>query len=131
MTQWPENDDILNEVAMVYFDYHGDLPGPATLNLTLSNRYGSQNVFWHYYNEDRSRIDYYGATYANAKGAISVPIDHCSTYVVSRVHAIVGAENQEGNLSRISKAITTGTGTNPSASSSGKLNPQTSAGDGA
>lgn len=134
--QWPENDDILSELVLIYFDYHGDLPGPATLNLSLSNRYGAQNLFWHYYNEERDRTDYYGVVQPNAKGTFAVAIDHFSTYVVSRVHSIVGAENQEGNISFIQSAIAGaatnnaaggsngGTGGSPT-SSSGKLNPAT------
>ena len=121
---------------LIYFDYHGDLPGPATLNLSLSNRYGAQNLFWHYYNEERDRTDYYGVVQPNAKGTFAVAIDHFSTYVVSRVHSIVGAENQEGNISFIQSAIAGaatnnaaggsngGTGGSPT-SSSGKLNPAT------
>lgn len=137
--QWPENDDILNELVMIYFDYHGDLPGPATLNLSLSNKYGAQPLFWHYYNEERDRIDYYGVVQPNVKGTFAVAIDHFSTYVVSRVHSIVGAENQEGNISFIQSTIagaatggaagangSTGGGTGGSpTSSSGKPNPAT------
>ena len=88
------NKDIINKVVMAYFDYHGDLPGTATLHLSLGNKYKNQTLYWHYYNEERYRIDYYGAVESNARGSISVQLDHFSTYVVSPKHKIIGSEDR-------------------------------------
>lgn len=109
------NADITNDVVQVYFDYHGDLPGSATLNIALGNRYGSQPIYWHYYNRDRDRIDYYGTVRSNAQGAIAVRIDHFSTYLASRNHRIAGSEDHSGVVSLSVSSLGAG----------GKLNPQT------
>ncbi len=115
------NDDIDGEVVMVYFDYHGDLPGTATLHLTLGGKYASQPLFWHYYNRERDRIDYYGTVRSNSQGTFAVRIDHFSTYLVSRKHMIAGAEDRSGSIS----LSVTGVGVN------GKVNPQTGIRNGA
>lgn len=109
------NEDIEDEVVKVYFDYHGDLPGTATLHLTLGGKYASQPLYWHYYNRERDRIDYYGTVQANSQGTFAVRIDHFSTYLVSRNHMIAGAEDRSGSVS----LSVTGVGVN------GKVNPQT------
>lgn len=109
------NEDIDGEVVMVYFDYHGDLPGTATLHLTLGGKYASQPLYWHYYNRERDRIDFYGTVRSNSQGTFAVRIDHFSTYLVSRNHMIAGAEDRSGSIS----LSVTGVGAN------GKVNPQT------
>lgn len=109
------NSDIDGEVVMVYFDYHGDLPGTATLHLTLGGKYASQPLYWHYYNRERDRIDFYGTVQSNSQGSFAVRIDHFSTYLVSRYHMIAGAEDRSGSIS----LSVTGVGVN------GKVNPQT------
>lgn len=109
------NADLTNDVVRVYFDYHGDLPGTATLNVALGNRYGSQPIYWHYYNRDRNRIDYYGTVRSNAQGTIAVRIDHFSTYLASRNHRIAGSEDHSGDISLSVSSLGAG----------GKLNPQT------
>lgn len=111
----PGNADLTNDVVRVYFDYHGDLPGTATLNVALGNRYGSQPIYWHYFNRDRNRIDYYGTVRSNAQGTIAVRIDHFSTYLASRNHRIAGSEDHSGGISLSVSSLGAG----------GKLNPQT------
>ena len=71
------NDDLRgNRIVMMYFPYHGMLPGTATLHLNLGYRYHDDTLYWHYYNEDRERIDYYGSILANSQGTFAVSIDH-------------------------------------------------------
>lgn len=87
------NDDIYSRgITLLYFEHHGELPGPAILNLNLGDRYASRNLYWHYYNAERERIDYYGRVYTNNKGTFAVQIDHFSTYIISRRHRIAGSE---------------------------------------
>lgn len=91
------NDDLRgNRIVMMYFPYHGMLPGTATLHLNLGYRYHDDTLYWHYYNEDRERIDYYGSILANSQGTFAVSIDHFSTYIVTRPHYIYGAELMYG-----------------------------------
>lgn len=111
MGQWSANAELMGDLVMIYFDYHGDLPGPAMLNIKLGNKYGAQTLYWHYYNREEKRIDFYGTLRSNAQGTISVPVNHFSTYLVTRVRAITGAENYSNTLSQIRATI--GTKQNP------------------
>lgn len=119
MGQWDANAAIMGDLVMIYFDYHGDLPGPAMLNLKLGNKYGGQTLYWHYYNRDRKKIEFYGTLRSNAQGSISVPLNHFSTYLLTRNRAITGAENYGNTLSQIRATI------------GAKLNPTTGADGGA
>ena len=101
MGQWSANAEIMGDLVMIYFDYHGDLPGPAMLNLKLGNKYGAQTLYWHYYNRERKVIEFYGTLRSNAQGSISVPINHFSTYLLTRNSMITGAENYGNTLSQI------------------------------
>lgn len=117
------NADIAANVVQIYFSYHGSLPGPATLNLNLSNRYGNQILYWHYYNQDRDRIDYYGSLHSNNQGTIAVSIDHFSTYLVSPGHRIAGSEDRSGIVDALGM-VSNG---RDMLYSGGKLNPDTAA----
>ncbi|MBD5103093.1 MAG: cadherin-like beta sandwich domain-containing protein, partial [Subdoligranulum sp.] len=100
-----DNAGIMEDLVMIYFDYHGDLPGPAMLNLKLGNKYGGQTLYWHYYNRERKVIEFYGTLRSNSQGSISVPINHFSTYLVTRYRSIAGAENYGNTLSQIRATI--------------------------
>lgn len=115
MGQWDANAEIMGDLVMIYFDYHGDLPGPAMLNLKLGNKYGGQTLYWHYYNRERKVIEFYGTLRSNAQGSISVPLNHFSTYLLTRNRMITGAENYGNTLSQIRATI------------GAKLNPTTGA----
>ncbi|MEM1485305.1 cadherin-like beta sandwich domain-containing protein [Oscillospiraceae bacterium PP1C4] len=85
------NDDA--RVVMVYFNHHGQLPAPATFTLSLKDRYRNEKLFWHYYNEERERIDYYGYVRTNSRGTFTVTLDHCSTYLLVD-QRLSGSENK-------------------------------------
>lgn len=84
-------------VVMVYFDHHGALPATATLTLSLGHRYRNNTLYWHYYNTERDRIDYYGQVQSNSQGTFAVPIDHLSTYLAADIR-LAGSENKEGGV---------------------------------
>lgn len=91
------NDDLTSSrVVMAYFPHHGSLPATAILHMSIGKRYGNETIYWHYYNEERDRIDYYGPVQTNAQGTFAVKIDHFSTYVMTERHSIVGAELRVG-----------------------------------
>ena len=91
------NDDLTSSrVVMAYFPHHGSLPATAILHMSSGKRYGNETIYWHYYNEERDRIDYYGPVQTNAQGTFAVKIDHFSTYVMTERHSIVGAELRVG-----------------------------------
>lgn len=95
------NDDIINKAVMLYFYYHGSLPGPATFNLSLGRKYANDTLYWHYYNQERDRIDYYGSLKSNKKGTIAVAVDHFSTYILTPNHRIVGSEDKAGVIDEL------------------------------
>ncbi len=115
------NDDILDDVVLCYFDYHGSLPGPATFNLSLGRKYSNETLYWHYYNQERDRIDYYGSLKSNNKGTVAVSIDHFSTYIVSPTHRIAGSEDKDGVIDQLGM-VSNG---QDLLGSGGKLNPDT------
>lgn len=96
INQYATNADLTDHTVYVYFNHHGSLPGPATFRLSLGAKYASQALYWHYFNQDRNRIDYYGAVNSNAKGTIALTLDHFSTYILTQYHSIDGAENKVG-----------------------------------
>lgn len=85
------NDDL--DIVMVYFKYHGALPGPATLTMSLGTEYANMRLYWHYYNEERKRIDYYGNFLTNSRGTFSIEMDHMSTWIIAD-ERIAGSENK-------------------------------------
>lgn len=109
--EYPANADLT--VVHVHFAHHGDLPAPTVLTLSLGQKYGSRTLYWHYYNEERARLDYYGSMAANARGTFALQLTHMSHYIVTYPHSIVGAEDRSGSISL-----------SPT-SNSGKTNPNT------
>lgn len=100
-------------VVHVHFAHHGDLPAPTILTLSLGQKYGSRTLYWHYYNAERERIDYYGSMATNARGTFTLKMTHMSHYIVTYPHSIIGAEDRSGSVSL-----------SPT-SDSGKTNPNT------
>ncbi len=109
MSERSRNDDILNRAVMIYFPYHGSLPGPATFHLSLGRKYSDDMLYWHYYNMERERIDYYGSLKSNKKGNIALTIDHFSTYVLTPRHRIAGSEDKAGKIDEMGQTSTGGT----------------------
>lgn len=121
IAEYDYNDDIISDIVMLYFDYHGSLPGPATFSLSLGRHYGNDLLYWHYYNKERDRIDYYGSLQSNSQGNIAVSIDHFSTYIVSPEHRIAGSEDKDGVVDELGM-VSNG---QDLLGSGGKLNPNT------
>ena len=126
IAEYEYNDDIVNDIVLPYFDYHGSLPGPATFSLSLGRHYANDLLYWHYYNMERERIDYYGTLQSNSQGTIAVSIDHFSTYVVSPEHRIAGSEDKDGVVDELGM-VSNG---QDLLGSGGKLNPNTGAEEG-
>lgn len=100
----PIQDEIMDEInshrgnrdariVLVYFKYHGDLPAPATLTMSLGKSYRNEKMYWYYYNEVYERLDYYGSFTTNSRGTFSVTLDHMSTYPITD-EAMQGAQNR-------------------------------------
>lgn len=77
----------------VEFNYHGELPGKATYTLSLGKQYANQKLYFHYYNEERGRIDYYGYITTNSQGTFSVPLSRLGTFIITP-RRIAGSENK-------------------------------------
>ncbi|MBR5486073.1 MAG: cadherin-like beta sandwich domain-containing protein [Oscillospiraceae bacterium] len=134
----PYEDEIYDEIdsrssnrykdfVLCHFNYHGDLPGPALLTVSLGKKYKNDTLYWNYYNDVRERIDYYGTVATNSKGTFSVMLDHMSTYIVSE-KKIAGAENKTdgwsngvtANLDRDLSAVAVKQKLNPSTGEGGE-----------
>lgn len=76
-------DDWKTKPVYLHFNDHGSLPGQMLLTVSLGGKYKNSTLFWNYYNPERERIDYYGYVQSNAKGTITVPLAHMSTYLVT------------------------------------------------
>lgn len=85
------------DTVLVHFGYDGVLPGPATLTMSLGKRYRNDTYYWHYYNEERGRLDYYGSFKTNSKGTFTVPLNHMSTYVIADIK-LYGSEDKSGGI---------------------------------
>lgn len=77
----------------VDFTYHGELPGKATYTLSLGKQYANRKLYFHYYNEERGRIDYYGYVTTNSQGTFSVPLSRLGTFIITP-RRIAGSENK-------------------------------------
>ncbi len=93
--EYPDN--ALIDMIYVTFGYHGDLPGPAALNISFGGRYGNTTLQWHYSNEERNRVDYYGDITTNARGNATIQLTHMSTYIAARAR-IIGSEDRSGEI---------------------------------
>ncbi len=102
------------DVTIVYFNHHGELPAPAKFTLSLGDMYKSRVLYWNYYNTERDRIDYYGYVNTNTKGTFSLQLTHLSTYMTT-TNKIKNAENKATGNGYIGYP------------SSGKANPSTGA----
>lgn len=75
--------DWATKPVYLHFNDHGSLPGQMLLTVSLGGKYKNSTLFWNYFNPERKRIDYYGYVQSNAKGTITVPLAHMSTYLVT------------------------------------------------
>ncbi|WP_312643763.1 cadherin-like beta sandwich domain-containing protein [Hydrogenoanaerobacterium sp.] len=93
MREKSANDKL--EPVMIYFKHHGELPAPTTFTLSLGQKYKNKKLYWHYYNKERDRIDYYGYFNTNSKGTFAIKLDHFSTYFIT-IKIVVGSEDKSG-----------------------------------
>ena len=73
--------------------------------MSLGTKYGSRTLYWHYYNQERDRIDYYGTVKSNNKGNFGVVIDHFSTYLISPKHRLAGSEDKRGVVDELGMVL--------------------------
>lgn len=120
MDEKSANDKL--EPVMVYFRHHGQLPAPAVFTLSLGQKYKNKKLYWHYYNKERDRIDYYGYFNTNSKGTFAVQIDHFSTYFIT-IRIVAGSENKSGASGKASDNIGNVSRINPDTGKNcGKMN---------
>lgn len=91
LDRYPRNDRA--RLVFIHFNYHGSLPAPALFTISLGHKYRDDTLYWHYYNDERRRIDYYGMVDTNSQGTFAVTLEHMSTYIVSDIR-LSGSENK-------------------------------------
>jgi hypothetical protein len=70
-----------DNIKIVHFRHHGELPTRAQVTVSLGEKYKTKNLYMYYYNEKNKKLELYGYVIANEQGDISFEIDHCSDYV--------------------------------------------------
>jgi hypothetical protein len=73
----------------IHFDYHGELPGEATIRIKLDNAWleanGSENIKLYYYNAEKGWNELIkGDLTADENGYIEFTITHCSDYFLTK-----------------------------------------------
>ncbi|MFZ2538885.1 MAG: alkaline phosphatase family protein [Oscillospiraceae bacterium] len=68
-------------IENVYFSYHGELPGKATMKIQTS--FKSETVKLYYFNSAMLRLEYVSDAVVDANGIATFSINHCSDYIVS------------------------------------------------
>ncbi|MEG1895706.1 MAG: hypothetical protein RR162_05650 [Oscillospiraceae bacterium] len=84
----PNKDEIQNltgdaDVINIYFNYHGDLPGPATIQLNVGKENAGKTKHLYYYNDTTNSLEYLGEAVIDENGNIEFTITHCSDYLAS------------------------------------------------
>lgn len=79
------NNLISNNIKkeFVSFNYHGDLPGKATVKVPVKNFEDGQRLNLYYYNENTNEIETIRNNIMVQNGYASFEIDHCSDYFLT------------------------------------------------
>lgn len=108
--RYDDNDDA--RIVLVHFGDSKELPAPARFTLSLGRKYRDEQLYWHYWNEERSRIDYYGTVDTNSKGTFAVKLERLGDYIIAD-QRIAGSEDKstsiaaDGNLSKDTSLLKT------------------------
>lgn len=89
------NDGI--RTVLLHFGDSKELPAPARFTISLGRKYRNDQLYWHYWNDERSRIDYYGTVDTNSKGTFAVKLERLGDYIVAD-QRIVGSEDKSNMI---------------------------------
>ncbi len=70
-------------IINVYFSYHGDLPGKATVTVNVGPQHAGKTMYLYYYNATTGEIEYIRMVEIAANGNATFDILHCSDYFLS------------------------------------------------
>lgn len=128
----PDRDEIMSKIrrysdndgariVLVHFGDSKELPAPARFTLSLGRKYRDEQLYWHYWNKERSRIDYYGTVDTNSKGTFAVKLERLGDYIIAD-QRLAGSEDKsttlaaDGDLSKDTSLLKT----NPNTGERGK-----------
>lgn len=75
----------LKNPLSVFFNYHGELPGKATIYVNVSNKYSNGTILsLYYYNEKIDKLELINNNVKVQGGYASFNISHCSKYFLSQ-----------------------------------------------
>lgn len=109
--------------TVVTFSHSGELPSKAKVSVATGNLYSNgDKLFLYYFNEATGNFELKAKDITVANGFATFEIDHCSSYVLSKVEIKKSATTETGKLGKIEIVKSTETTTNPPVTTN---NPQT------
>ena len=94
-----ENVSNENDIYLSIDGYHGQLPATASLKVYVGTYENGSTVYLYYFNEETNKVQVMGEYQVEA-GYITVEVDHCSVYFVSKntpeEYNVGGADNPGG-----------------------------------
>ncbi|MEG1558553.1 MAG: Ig-like domain-containing protein [Bacilli bacterium] len=97
--------DILKNEKPLFlnFAHHGELPGPASMEIYVGNLYADGDVVTLYYvNETTNKTEVLAKNLVVKKGYVEFTITHCSTYVLTKNPIVKNPQTGDINLLLIS-----------------------------
>ena len=79
-------ENIYSEARVIHFDYHGVLPGKATVKVKVDNYEGllDKELTFYYFNPETQKAEkVQGPLSIDKDGYVTVEIEHCSDYFLS------------------------------------------------
>lgn len=93
--RYSANDDA--RIVLVHFGDNKELPAPARFTLSLGRKYRDDQLYWHYWNQERERIDYYGTVDTNSKGTFAVKLERLGDYIIAD-QRLAGSEDKSTSI---------------------------------
>lgn len=96
-------DSLINRDHIKYlsFNYHGNLPSKALININVKNDFDdNEKIELYYYNEESNKLELVDNNITVNDGYVSFEIDHCSDYVLVSAIA-VAPDKTSRNLNTI------------------------------
>ena len=103
--RYSANDDA--RIVLVHFGDNKELPAPARFTLSLGQKYGDEQLYWHYWNQERERIDYYGTVDTNSKGTFAVKLERLGDYIVADQRLAGSEDKSTENLTKDTSLLKT------------------------
>lgn len=95
-----EIEKLTDDAIFLHFDYHGVLPGKASIKIKVDNNSELLGKIFtlYYYNSETKKVEKISSNrLVDIKGYITIEIDHCSDYFLSENTNLLGTEEADNN----------------------------------